>query len=159
MTADDASETRGPVRIDGDVNATPFEFLNGTFRTKVSGTETCGGMCVFEIIRTTPGGPPLHLHHAQDEWFLVTEGVFDIQVGGVTHRLSAGDSILGPRGVPHAFRNVSDPGRLVIVFQPAGQMEAFFAAGRGPDPMSEADFVALFPRHGMQVVGPPLPAV
>jgi quercetin dioxygenase-like cupin family protein len=47
-------------------------------------------------------------------------------VGEDVFRLNAGDSVFGPRNVPHAFANVSDTGRLMIVYQPAGTIEQFF---------------------------------
>jgi hypothetical protein len=56
--------------------------------------------------------------------------------------------------VPHAFINLTAPARLLIAFQPAGQMEAFFAKSL-LDPRSE-EFRALSREHGKEVVGPPL---
>ena len=82
-------------------------------------------------------------------------GEFRFQVGDELHLLKAGDLIFGPRKVPHAFVNLSETGRLLIAFQPAGTMEAFFAAGL-LDPMSE-EFRQLNREHGVEVVGPPLP--
>ena len=111
-------------------------------------------MCVMDTIRTGRGGPPLHLHHEQDEWFFVQEGTFRFQVGDATYELGPGGSVFGPRGLPHAFVNLTETGRLMIVFQPAGTMEAFFAAG-SPHPLSE-EVKELSRQHGMDVVGPPL---
>jgi hypothetical protein len=50
------------------------------------------------------------------------------------------------------------PGRLLLAFQPAGQMEAFLdaLASLGPAPAVEA-LRPLFTAHGMTVVGRPLP--
>jgi Cupin domain len=60
------------------------------------------------------------------EWFFARDGEFVFQVGEDVFRLKAGDSIFGPRNVPHAFANISDTGRLMIVYQPAGAIEQFF---------------------------------
>jgi quercetin dioxygenase-like cupin family protein len=147
-----------PVRAGQDRRNRPFHFLNGTFHCKVSASETGGGLCVIDTIRETRGGPPLHFHDSQDEWFLVTEGVFEIEIDGRRHRLSAGDSILAPRGLPHAFVNTTETGRLIVAFQPAGSMEAFFDEGSRLDPMTPQAFAVLFAAHGMRVVGPPLVA-
>lgn len=149
----------GLVRKDADRFGRSIRFLNGRFDLKLAGSDTEGGMCIFDTIRTERGGPPLHLHDAQDEWFFVTEGAFDVRIGGTTHRLEAGDSVFGPRGVPHAFANITETGRLVVLFQPAGTMEAFFAAGSAHGPLSPPEFAALSALHGMTVVGPPLPLV
>jgi mannose-6-phosphate isomerase-like protein (cupin superfamily) len=141
-----------------DRDANPFAFLNGEFHLKVSSADTDGRATVFDTIRHTPGGPPLHLHHDQDEWFLVTEGQFDIRIGESLFHLAPGDSILAPKGVPHSFRNSTQTGRLIVAFLPAGTMEDFFAAGSTGGDMSPQEFAKLFELHGMQVVGPPLQA-
>ncbi len=133
-----------------------FEFLNGAFHLKVSGKDSFGAACIYDTLRSEPGGPPLHVHAAQDEWFYVTEGAFDIRVGDTVHHLGPGDSVLGPRGVPHAFRNTSQTGRIVVAFFPAGSMESFFHEGSALSPLTPASFAELSQRHGMTVVGPPL---
>jgi hypothetical protein len=53
-----------------------------------------------------------------------------------------GDSVFGPRNVPHAFANVSDTGRLMIVYQPAGAIEQFFLNGNRLASPSPADLQA-----------------
>lgn len=142
------------VKAGDDRFEAPVRFLNGRFDCKVSASDTDGALCVFDTYRFKSGGPPLHVHLEQDEWFLVLDGEFKFQVGDQMHHLAAGDSIFGPRRVPHAFRSLTETGRLMITFQPAGTMEAFFAAEM-VDPLSEA-FRDLSRRHGMEVVGPPL---
>lgn len=104
-----------------------------------------------------PGGPPLHLHPAQDEVFIVDEGAWRFQCGDAVFELQAGDSIFLPRGVPHTFRQLGASGKLRFMVTPAGDMEAFFVALSrldGPPAPEAAD--ALFAAHGMRVVGPPL---
>ena len=59
--------------------------------------------------------------------------------------------------VPHAFTRISETGKLITVFQPAGKMEDFFNklnALTGP-PVPDV-FVKLFEEHDMKIVGPPL---
>ena len=73
------------------------------------------------------GGPPRHRHLAQDEWFYVVEGEFELEVGDPRFRLLPGDSVFAPRQVPHVWAHIGNGrGRMLIVFTPAGQMEAFF---------------------------------
>lgn len=145
------------VAFDEDSLGLPFRFLNGRFDRKVSSAQSAGGLCIFDTIRSERGGPPLHFHADQDEWFLVTEGEFAVRVGEETYHLGPGDSVFGPRRVPHAFANTTATGRLVVVFSPAGSMEAFFAAGSARGPMTPEEFAALSAEHGMTVIGPPLP--
>jgi len=145
-----------PVLKDQDRVGDPIRFLNGNFFCKVSAADTHGEICVFDTVRTVRGGPPLHFHHAQDEWFFVTEGEFDIQIGDAVHRLREGDAVLGPRLVPHAFVNITETGRLLVMFSPAGTMETFFREGSRRGPLSATEFASLSEEHGMTVVGPPL---
>ncbi len=142
------------VRAEEDRNAASVKFLNGRFDLKISARDTSGALCVYDTYRFKPGGPPLHVHYEQDEWFLVLEGEVRIQIGDETFHLKAGDSAFAPRGLPHAFRSLGETARMMVTFQPAGTMEAFFASGM-VDPNSQA-FKDLSLAHGMEVVGPPL---
>ena len=146
----------GPVRAGHDVQDRGFRFLNGNFLEKVSGDSTAGKLAVFDSERTVRGGPPAHFHPDQDEWFHVIEGIFDIAVDGVEHRLGPGDSILGPTGLTHAFTNVTEHGRLLLVFAPAGKMEAFFRLISELGDVSPDSFAKISMDHGMVVTGPPL---
>ncbi|MGC2299909.1 MAG: cupin domain-containing protein [Acidobacteriaceae bacterium] len=124
---------------------------------KVLPKETGGGLFLIEHNDMQKGGPPLHLHYAQEEWFYIVEGTLLFQVGDQRVELKPGDSVLGPRGVPHTFTLTSDkPGRMLIAFTPAGQMEDFFREGEKPGaPPQDA---AFFARFGLKWLGPPLVA-
>ena len=94
---------------------------------KVSGSDTNGDLVIFEQTSISQGrGTPLHIHHFQDEIFYVIDGEYYFQVGDTKHRLSVGDSIFLPRKTPHAWTQVSEKGKLTVIFQPAGKMEEFF---------------------------------
>lgn len=120
---------------------------------KVMPKETNGGMFIIEHAQLVKGGPPLHIHLHQEEWFYVAEGEVMFQIGDVQKRLQAGDSLLGPRGVPHAFASVGEkPGRMLIAFTPAGKMEQFFRDTAIPNPPLQD--AAFFARYEMKMVGP-----
>ena len=89
------------VLCDEDRFNVDLRYLNGRFDCKVSSKDSGGDLCIYDTLRTTKGGPPLHYHLAQDEWFFVREGEFVFQVGANVFRLKAGDSVFGPRNVPH----------------------------------------------------------
>lgn len=126
---------------------------------KVSAQDTDGRLFIVEHTNHQHGGPPRHLHYAQEEWFYVLEGKYKIEVGETTYELGPGDSVLAPRGVPHVWACVGNGhGRLLIAFQPAGQMEGFFEESTQLDTLPpQSEVAALFARHGMSLVGPPLP--
>ncbi|MGW0884747.1 cupin domain-containing protein [Streptomyces sp. NPDC002671] len=76
---------------------------------------------------------PPHVHERTDEFVYVLEGEMELDLGGETHRLTAGMCALLPRGVPHALRNRSQPpARALQVSTPGGWdqfVEDLFAAG------------------------------
>jgi uncharacterized cupin superfamily protein len=99
------------------------------------------------------------LHHAQEECFYVVEGEYTIEIGDVRYELGAADSLLAPRKVEHAWAHVGEgTGRLILVFQPAGEMEAFFGELEklGGSPRRE-ELRRVFSSHGLELTGPPLP--
>ncbi|MFA6247608.1 MAG: cupin domain-containing protein [Mucilaginibacter sp.] len=135
-------------------------FEGDTFFTKISTADTEGDMYVYESTRVKKGGPNLHVHPDQDEWWYILEGEFKIKVGDQLYHVKAGDSVFGPRGVPHAFTKIGDEGigKMLTTFQPAGKMEACFQAlsdglMKGK---SEAELDAFRKEHGFERVGPPL---
>jgi quercetin dioxygenase-like cupin family protein len=129
-----------------------------TLDIKISGQNTDGELAVFEQTGLTPnGGPPLHIHPHQDEWFYVVEGEYLFQVGDEKHSMQAGDTIFLPRNVPHAFVQLTEKARTIVSYLPAGKMEAFFATtDKWASPPTEDEIRKVFADHDMQVVGPPL---
>jgi quercetin dioxygenase-like cupin family protein len=135
--------------------------MGGRFDCKVSGKDTGGGLCIYDTRREAKGGPALHRHHDQDEWFYVVRGEFIVKVGEDTLHLHAGDSALAPRRIPHAFAKISEgEAQLLVLFQPAGTIEDFFRQmsklGKDIPKDQEVAFKGLWEQHGMEVVGPPL---
>ena len=125
---------------------------------KVSGSDTNGGLAIFEQTSLSQGkGTPLHLHHSQDEIFYVLEGFYYFQVGDEKFKLAKGDSIFMPRNVPHAWTQISEPGKMTVIFQPAGKMENFFVTVAALDhEPTLAEMQTIFAANEMQVVGPSL---
>ena len=125
---------------------------------KVLTNDSNGSFFLFQHTSTKKGGPPRHLHHGQEEWFYVLQGDYIAEVGSDRYQLKAGDSLLAPREIPHAWAFVgSTPGKMLVGFTPANKMEAFFEATlkrNGPGAIAgDAD---LFHDHGMELIGPPL---
>ncbi len=114
------------------------------------------GVLIIENTFHAKGGPPRHLHHEQDEWFCAIEGEFVIEIGQERFTLRPGDSVIAPRKVPHVWAHVGEGrGKLLIVFTPAGQMEAFFREVTKANAMPPQN-PELWQAHGMQLLGPPL---
>ena len=123
---------------------------------KVSGAETGGELFFMEHSNLTKGGPYRHVHPAQDEMLYALAVYFIVKLCYEIYTLHPGDSILMPRKVPHVWAQTSDqPGKLLIAFTPAGQMEDFFRdfgkTGKLPsDP-------TVLSKYGLERLGPPLP--
>jgi mannose-6-phosphate isomerase-like protein (cupin superfamily) len=130
-----------------------------TFYCKVSTNDSDGDMYAFESTRVKNGGPPLHYHFEQDEWWYILEGEFLFKVGEETFTAKAGDSAFGPRQIPHTFSKINDgTARMLIVFQPAGRMELHFKAiSRGEfSKMTDEEKDKARVANGFKVVGPAL---
>lgn len=155
------SETGFRVGKDEDRHQEELLIMGGRFDLKVSAKDTGGELCIYDTTRQSKGGPALHVHHSQDEWFYVIRGEFIVQVAGRTVRLHPGDTAFAPRNQPHAFAMVSEgEGQMLVLFQPAGTMEDFFheIAKHGPAIPKDQEVIwkDLYQRHGMEVVGPAL---
>jgi quercetin dioxygenase-like cupin family protein len=125
-----------------------------TILFKVLPQETSNGLFVIEHLNLVKAGPPLHFHPHQEEYFYVMEGEVRFAVGDKRLTLGAGDSVLGPRGIPHTFAAVEGkPGRLLIAFSPAGKMEQFLRDTAVPNPPAEND-AAFWRKYEIELVGP-----
>jgi quercetin dioxygenase-like cupin family protein len=128
---------------------------------KVTGEDT-GGAFDYFIVEVAPrSGPPLHVHHKQEETLQVLKGRYKIRIGDEVFRCEEGGFAYLPSGVPHAFLNLTDePGEIVVVYTPGGGHKFYEELGPisrsgKPDPKAIA---AVFARHDMTLLGPPLSA-
>ena len=125
---------------------------------KISSEDTNGNLAVFEQTGSASrGGPPLHIHPYQDEYFYILEGEYRFQVDQAWYHLSAGDTIFLPRNVQHAFIQLTEEARVLVSFSPAGKMEGFFeTTDSWTAPPGDELIRKTFADHDMIVVGPPL---
>jgi mannose-6-phosphate isomerase-like protein (cupin superfamily) len=148
------------VRAGKDRHNNPFTRQPGDIIfNKVSNSDTDGDLYIFDTTRILEGGPPLHYHYSQDEWWYVISGEFLIRVGDETFHAKPGDSVFGPRGIPHTFAKIGEgEAKIILLFQPAGKMEDFFkAVNEGKvDKMSEDEKNKFRMAHGFEHIGPPL---
>jgi quercetin dioxygenase-like cupin family protein len=128
---------------------------------KVTGEDTRGAFDYFIVEVAPHGGPPLHVHHKQEETIHVLKGTFKVQIGEETFRCAPGGFAYLPSNVPHAFLNLTDePAELIVVYTPGGGHKFYEELGpmtRGGtrDPKAIA---AVFTKYDMTLLGPPLSA-
>ena len=74
---------------------------------------------------------PEHIHPRQEEQHEVVAGTLQACVGGVQRDYVAGERVIGPANVPHAWRNPSDRDdlRLVSEHRPVLHMEQMLESG------------------------------
>jgi quercetin dioxygenase-like cupin family protein len=125
---------------------------------KATGEDT-GGAFDFFIVEVAPkGGPPLHVHHAREEAIHVLKGRYKIRVGDETFHCGEGGFAYLPAKLPHAFLNLTDEaGEIIVVYTPGGGHR--FYEELGPAARGGADrgtLAAIFTKHGMTLLGPPL---
>lgn len=71
--------------------------------------------------------------------------------------MKAGDTIFLPRKVQHAFVQLSEKGKMIVSYLPAGKMEDFLAiTDKWTSPPTKEEIAKVFSDHYMQVVGAPL---
>lgn len=128
---------------------------------KVTGDDT-GGAFEYAVVEVAPhGGPPLHVHHVHAEAIHALEGRYKVRIGDDTFVCEEGGFAYMPAGLPHAFLNLTgEPGRVVLLYTPGGAHRFF--AEYGPmarDGVTDrAALAAVFERHDMTLLGPPLTA-
>ena len=69
------------------------------------------GEVVLELRGILPAhreGPPLHIHHLEDEEGLVTAGTLSVEVDGKRLDAGPGQTVRLPRGIPHRWWNEGD---------------------------------------------------
>jgi mannose-6-phosphate isomerase-like protein (cupin superfamily) len=128
---------------------------------KVTGEDT-GGAFDYFIVEVAPlGGPPLHVHHKQEETIHVLKGRYKIRIGDEIFYCDEGGFAYLPSKVPHAFLNLTnEPGEIVVVYTPGGGHK--FYEELGPISRSgSADRNAIadvFTKYDMTLLGAPLTA-
>jgi quercetin dioxygenase-like cupin family protein len=150
----------------------PYGPAVGRYTFKTTGDQTQGSLIQVLISDSRGAATPVHIHHDADETFYVLEGEVTIVVGDERIEARAGDFVLGPRGVPHAFLITSERAELLVTFGPAGRDGPGFAGfirevavpvdgDNAPQPtMPDAEeFARLMSIYGIELVGPPPAAV
>jgi mannose-6-phosphate isomerase-like protein (cupin superfamily) len=144
-------------------------FLNTLAIVRVRHDEGEDGTSVLERLAPHGESPPLHVHQNEDEIFHVLEGELRVRAGETEVRIGVGETILGPKGVPHTYRVESPAGARWLLITSRGDFERFMRTQsrpaeraelpppQGPPTPEQADaFAAAAREYGIDLVGPPL---
>lgn len=135
--------------------------LGGILTFKATAHESGGALTAIDTVNLPGEGPPLHVHHDQDELIYVLEGALRVKLAERLLDAPTGAFVFISRGTPHTWQNVGDtPARFFAAITPAAiGFEQFFLR-YAELPVSERG-VEAFARlgqetQGLEVVGPPL---
>ncbi|MCB0699270.1 MAG: cupin domain-containing protein [Chitinophagaceae bacterium] len=150
-------------------NTNGFWFLNTHVKVRTSGHDNADHISVLEHHAYHGDTPPLHIHHSEDEVFVVLEGEFKFVIGDSEHRLKAGETILAPKGIPHAYLVESENGGkwltittnhdfedFIISFSAAAEKDTLPEKQGPPSEELKAELTAKLAEHNIEIVGPPL---
>jgi quercetin dioxygenase-like cupin family protein len=138
---------------------------DGRVTVKAGRAETGGAFAQIETDDPRGSGPPLHMHHNEDETFFVLEGEVTLVVGGERLDLATGDYCFAPRDVPHAYVVRSERARMLVTVTPPGPEELFVDLGvpaTSATPPTDTvmppveEMARLFASYNCEILGPPL---
>lgn len=145
----------------------PLWFLDTLVTPQVPSSAGGDGVSVLESRARRGDSPPMHVHREDEIWH-VLEGRMTFVIDGREHVAERGDTVLGPRGLPHSYRVDSDEARWLVITA-RGDFERFVRAfsrpaesgslpapSGPPSPEAAAALAAACREHGIELVGPPL---
>jgi quercetin dioxygenase-like cupin family protein len=143
-----------------------YDMGDHTAEILLSSEETGGQFALIAGVVQPGGGPPPHVHEREDEMFHILSGRFEAwtEANG-TVIAEPGDTLFAPRGIAHAWRNISDEvGRIIAVVTPGGFEKMFAdmeplvqelkAKGGVPGPDDFARIGAAMGRYAVRPVQP-----
>jgi quercetin dioxygenase-like cupin family protein len=122
----------------------------------VTSETTAGALTLIETGGTAVGsGPPMHIHHQDNEAFFVLAGSYRMHVDGRDYECPVGSFIYLPMGTVHGFYALEPGTRKLNIYAPSA-MEGFFEEldvllAEGAD---EGVLRELNERYATEIVGP-----
>jgi quercetin dioxygenase-like cupin family protein len=128
-------------------------------------TEPGAPVTVAEAVLPEGASPPAHVHAALDDSFYLLHGHMVIRCGDDVWQAGPGSWVQFPAGVPHTFRVLGGPARVLMAHADDSFLGAVRQIGRpatgtdvpdaGQGPAIE-ELGRVFAAHGITNVGPPM---
>ena len=128
-------------------------------------TDSDAPVVVAEGVLPIGASPPLHVHADLDDSFYLLDGRMVVRCGDDVFVATSGTWVQFPSQVPHTFRVLDGPARILMVHANDSFIRAVRAIGRpaaaGDVPTTGAgppieELNRAFAAHGMTNVGPPM---
>ena len=138
-----------------------LEWLDGGRLTMLLDGPATNGQLMMGRFHVRKGeAPPYHKHLHEDEIFLLIKGTALVWYDDQEYELTEGGVVYLPKGVPHAYRIVSDEADLLMLNTPAGVEGMFRETGRDmstprPEGFKVEPDPQISEKYGNVVVGPP----
>ena len=154
-----------PYRVASGEGLADVWWKSGRVTVKAGGAEADNTLSQIEVDDPRDTGPPLHVHHNEDETFYILKGEVTFVVGDERSDLAAGDFLFAPRDITHAYVVRSERARMLVTASPGGVEQLFVTLGvpvTGSEPPVDAvmppmdELVPLFAGYGCEILGPPL---
>jgi mannose-6-phosphate isomerase-like protein (cupin superfamily) len=122
-----------------------------------------GTLVVAEAVLPEGASPPLHVHEYLDDSFYLLSGTMVLRCGEEVSIAEPGDWVPFPQGVPHTFRVIGGPARVLMVHANNSFLAAVRELGRPaesaelPPPTEGPSFETLssvLAAHGVATIGP-----
>jgi quercetin dioxygenase-like cupin family protein len=156
------------MHINMQANGDLLWFGNTLISIKLSSQSGADGISVVEQWMPFGEAPPLHIHQREDEVFHIIDGVMRFRVGDDEIVGRAGDTVIAPKGVPHAFRVESASGVHCLTIMRGSDFETMLRqASRmaerpelpeaiAPTPEMIGRLVEICAANKIDIIGPPL---
>jgi quercetin dioxygenase-like cupin family protein len=163
--APEAVTTTKPYHIASGEGLADVWWKSGRLTVKAGGPEPGHAFSQIEVDDPQGTGPPLHIHHNEDETFYVLDGEVTFMVGDERIDVATGGYVFGARDVPHAYVVRSERARMLVTASPGGIEQALVSLGvpvTGDEPPTDAvmppmdEMVRVMSGYGAEIVGPPL---
>ena len=128
-------------------------------------TEPGTPVTVAQAVLPEGASPPTHVHAALDDSFYILDGRMVLHCGDDVWQAGPGSWVQFPAGVPHTFRVLGAPARVLMVHADDSFMTAVRQIGR---PATDIDIAEVtqdltieeldqaFAAHGITNTGPPM---
>lgn len=130
---------------------------------KVASEETGGTLTFMETVIPPHAGPPLHIHHRENEAFYVLDGDIKVVDNDREFQVTTGAFVFMPQESVHRFENVRDvPSTILLFFVPGGFEGYLMEMGEPvvegqPPPSGPIDFekaARIGPKYGLEIIPP-----